>query len=619
MCGIVGYIGPRDAVPVLMEGLGRLEYRGYDSAGVAVVGPGGLKVEKSAGKVRDLAARLPKRFKGSPGIGHTRWATHGPPTDLNAHPHTDAAGAIAIVHNGIIENSVELCRALAADGVELRSDTDSEVLAHLIARSGAPTLLEAVAAALRLVTGTYGLAVLDAAHPDELVIARNGSPVVIGVGDGEMFAASDVSALVRHTSGVVHLEDGEVALLSPTSYRTFDLDELVDPTRGGRAGTGGEPKAPRAPVAIEGSHEHYDRAGHEHFMHKEIHEQPGAVQRALSGRLDHRFQTVHLGGLGLEARDLASVRRVKVLGCGSAYFAGRLGAMMIETIARLPADAEPASEYRYRNPVIEPDTLYVAVSQSGETFDTLAAVGELKRKGARVIGLVNVVGSSVARQCEGGIYLHAGPEVSVASTKTFTASAVAFALLSIFLGRMRDVGPADGGRLLDGLSLLPGQIEQVLASEDHVAEVARRFASATSAVFVGRAAGYPIACEGAQKLKEIAYIHAEAYPTSELKHGPLALIGSDVPTFMVLPGDHLRDKNLSSAAEVMARQGPVVTIGPGSAPAGAAAHLTVPANQPELEPILLGIPLQLLAYHSALSLGYDVDQPRNLAKSVTVE
>jgi glutamine---fructose-6-phosphate transaminase (isomerizing) len=614
MCGIVAYVGPKDAAPILLEGLARLEYRGYDSAGVAVVSGGGLKVEKAAGKVRSLAERVPKRFKGSPGIGHTRWATHGLPNDANSHPHLDAAERVAVVHNGIIENFSDLREELMADGVEFRSETDSEVIAHLIAGSAAGTLEEAVGEALARLAGTYGLAVISADHPDQLVVARNGSPVVLGIGDGEMYAASDVAALVRHTSQVIHLEDGEIALLSPGSYSTFYLqDERPEKTL-----TASEAAADRQ-ITIDGHVESYDKGGHQHYMHKEIHDQPQAVQRSLSGRVDRRFQTTHLGGLGLEPRELSAIRRVKILGCGSAYFSGLVGAQLVESLARIPADAEPASEYRYRNPVVEPDTLYVVVSQSGETFDTLAAVRELKRKGARVMGLVNVVGSTIARECGGGIYMHAGPEVSVASTKTFTSTAVAFALLSVHLARMRDMGPADGTRLLSGLAELPGQITEILNAEEHVAEVAGRYASSSSMLFVGRVAGYPIACEGAQKLKEIAYIHAEAYPTSELKHGPLALVGPDMPTVMVLPDDHLREKNLSSAAEILARQGPVITVGPGKAEEGIADHLAVPSNEPELDPILLGIPLQLFAYHAAVALGVDVDQPRNLAKSVTVE
>jgi glucosamine--fructose-6-phosphate aminotransferase (isomerizing) len=604
MCGIVAYIGTKDAVPVLLQGLQRLEYRGYDSAGMAVVGNGRLKVTKKAGKVRDLEAALPARFRGSPGIGHTRWATHGAPTDANAHPHTDAEGHVAVVHNGIIENAGELRAKLEADGVVFRSETDSEVLAHLIVRAGTSELEDAVATALAVVEGTYGIAVIDNRQPDRIVVARNGSPLILGVGDKEMLAASDVAALVRHTQQVVHLDDGEMAVLQADSYRTFTLDRRP---------------VTKSPSVIEADAATYGKDGHEHFLHKEIHEQPAAVVRALSGRLDERFHTAHLGGVGLDARDVAAIRRVKILGCGSAFFAGRLGAGMIESLARIPTDAEPASEFRYRNPVVDPDTLYVAVSQSGETYDTIAAVRELKRKGARVLGVVNVVGSTVARECDGGIYLHAGPEQSVASTKTFTATAVAFALLALYLGRVRDLGPNDGKRLVAGLRALPDQIDEILGSEAHVAEVARTYASHPSMLFIGRVQGYPVACEGAQKLKEISYVHAEAYAASELKHGPLALISPDMPTVAVLPDDDLLDKNLSSVSEIKARNGAVIAVGHGPDLPGVDASLVVPKNEPELDPILLGIPLQLLAYHAALALGREIDQPRNLAKSVTVE
>ena len=604
MCGIVAYIGSRDATPILMEGLARLEYRGYDSAGVAVVGPSGLKVTKAEGKVRDLEARLPKRFKGSPGIGHTRWATHGAPSDANAHPHTDATGRVAIVHNGIIENASELRAKLEAEGVVFASETDSEVLAHLIALADEDDLEAAVASALSAVEGAYGLGVVDARQPDRIVVARNGSPLIIGIGHREMLAASDVSALVRHTNQVIHLDDGEMAVLRADGYRTSTIDRRP---------------VTKEPSVVEDFDTSMERGSHAHFLLKEIYEQPEAIGRTLSGRVEERFQTSHLGGLGLEAREAAAIRRVKILGCGSAYFSGLIGAGMIEALARIPADAEPASEYRYRNPVVDHDTLYVAVSQSGETFDTLAAVRELKRKGARVLGVVNVVGSSVARECDGGIYLHAGPEVSVASTKTFTCTAAAFALLALHLGRVRDLGPADGRRILAGLRALPGQITEALATEEAVAEVAQRYSSAQSMLFIGRVRGYPVAQEGAQKLKEISYVHAEAYAASELKHGPLALIAPEVPTVAVVPDDELREKNLSSVAEVKARGGPVVAVGHSAHLEGADQVLVVPKNEPELDPILLGIPLQLFAYHLARTLGRDIDQPRNLAKSVTVE
>jgi glutamine---fructose-6-phosphate transaminase (isomerizing) len=609
MCGIVGTIGSGDAVGVLIEGLSRLEYRGYDSAGVAVIGPSGLRVHRRAGRVGDLAASLPKRLSGSVGIGHTRWATHGEPTDGNAHPQLDASGHVAVIHNGIVENAAELWAKLAAEGITPASDTDTEVIAQMVGlrrQAGLP-LEEAVRESLSQVAGTYGLAVVDDRQPDRIVVARNGSPVVLGVGRRAHYVASDPAALVRHTDQIVHLDDHEMAVLQAGSYRTFTLD--ARPTH-------------KRPSTTEVAATAFDLAGHAHYLHKEIHEQPAAVERALRGRLDRRFATAHLGGVRLSARDVLGVRRVKILGCGSAYYAGQAGALLIEALSRIPADAEPASEFRYRNPVIDPETLYVAVSQSGETFDTLAAIREIKRKGGDVIGVVNATGSTVAGECGSGVYIHAGPEVSVASTKSYTSTVVAFALLALQLGRVRDLGPGDGARLIDGLAALPDQVATVLSAEDAVAAVARDLVAPSPGMFfVGRVAGYPVAQEGAQKLKEVSYVHAEAYPAAELKHGPLALVSSDVPTVMVLPDDPLLDKNLATVEEIRARRGPVIAVTDAALEADDrfAAVLRVPRSQPELAPILLGIPLQLLAYHAALALGRDVDRPRNLAKSVTVE
>src|SRR5215510_2971749 len=609
MCGIVGTVGSGDAIPVLVEGLARLEYRGYDSAGVALIGPSGLRVHRRAGRVDDMVGSLPKRLAGSVGIGHTRWATHGEPTDGNAHPQLDASGHVAVIHNGIVENAAELWAKLAAEGLTPASDTDTEVIAQLVGQrrqAGLP-LEEAVRESLSQVAGTYGLAVVDDRQPDRIVVARNGSPVVLGVGRRAHYVASDPAALVRHTDQIVHLDDHEMALVQAGSYRTFTLDARPTDKR---------------PATTDVAATAFDLAGHAHYMHKEIHEQPAAVERALRGRLDHRFATAHLGGVRLSARDVLGVRRVKVLGCGSAFYAGQAGALLIESLSRIPADAEAASEFRYRNPVIDPETLYVAVSQSGETFDTLAAIREVKRKGGDVIGLVNVPGSSIAGACGSGVYLRAGAEVSVASTKSYTSTVVAFALLALQLGRVRDLGPDDAARLISALVALPDQITTVLASESAVAAVAHDLvAPAAGMFFVGRVGGYPVAQEGAQKLKEVSYVHAEAYPAAELKHGPLALVGPEVPTVMVLPDDALLDKNLSTVEEIRARRGPVIAVtdAPLEADDRFAAVLRVPRSAPELAPVLLGIPLQLLAYHAALALGRDVDRPRNLAKSVTVE
>jgi glutamine---fructose-6-phosphate transaminase (isomerizing) len=604
MCGIVAYVGGRDCVPVLLEGLARLEYRGYDSAGLAVVTRAGdLRVRKAKGRVSDLADSIPARLRGSVGIGHTRWATHGEPSDANAHPH--ACGPVAVVHNGIIENADDLRAKLAAEGAEFSSETDSEVLAHLIAAADGASLEEAVRRALTSVVGTYGIAVIDTHQPGVVVAARNGSPVVLGLGDKEMFVASDVAALVRYTRQVVHLDDGEIAAVRADGFRTYTLDA--------RATT-------KKPLIVEADQGTYGADGYEHFMRKEIHEQPRVIERTLSGRLDERFHTAHLGGLNMDARQAREVKRVKVLGCGSAYYAGLLGAQLIEELARIPADAEPASEFRYRNPVVEADTLYVVVSQSGETYDTLAAVQELKRKGGRVLGVVNAVGSAIARECDGGVYLRAGPEISVTSTKTFTATAVVFALIALHLGRIHDLSPADGRRITAGLRALPGQVAEILAGEDQIASLAKDFSKYPGMFFVGRVRGWSVAREGAQKLKEVSYLHAEAYPASELKHGPLALVGPDLPTVAVVPDDELLDKNLSTLGEIRARRGPLLVVGHGGVEAKLAdGVMRVPKNEPELDPILLSVPLQLLAYHAAVALGNDVDKPRNLAKSVTVE
>jgi glutamine---fructose-6-phosphate transaminase (isomerizing) len=615
VCGIVGYIGRRDAVPVLLEGLRSLEYRGYDSAGIAVVHRNKLQVTKTAGRVQDLRERVSDRTRATVGIGHTRWATHGEPNEVNAHPHTDTDGRIAVVHNGIIENAEQLRDALVARGVKLVSDTDTEALAHMIAaevgdEAGGVPLEEAVRRVLRHVEGTYGLVVLDIRQPNELVVARNGSPIVLGIGESEMFIASDVAALVRYTKQVVYLDDAEIATVHAADYRTASLDDKD------RRGS----DASKVPTTVEAEAGDYELGPYEDFMRKEIHEQPEALRRALRGRLDERFSTAKLGGINLDARQLRSIRQVKFLGCGSAYYAGQMGAVLTEELARIPSDAEPASEFRYRNPVVDPDTLYVAVSQSGETLDTLMAVQELLRKGGQVIGAVNVVGSAIGRQCGSGVFLHAGPEIAVASTKALTNMAATFAMMALLLGRVRDLSAASGQRIVAGLRALPAHIEEILADEDHIAETARRFAGAEHMFFIGRVRGWPVAREGAQKLKEVSYVHAEAYQAAELKHGPLALINQSMPSVVVVPADELLAKNISTIEQIKARGGPVIAVTSADLPAGLAdAVIRVPRAEPELEPLLLNIPLQLLAYHVAAKLDRDIDKPRNLAKSVTVE
>ncbi|MGC7100974.1 glutamine--fructose-6-phosphate transaminase (isomerizing) [Amycolatopsis lurida] len=609
MCGIVGYVGSKNTVPLLVEGLHRLEYRGYDSAGIAVAGQDGIGVHKTAGRVADLRRVVPDGLSGVTGIAHTRWATHGEPSDRNAHPHLDGTRRFAIVHNGVLENSDVLRKRLTADGVELASDTDSEVLAHLIARSEESTLAGRVREALSQVDGTYGIIAMDAENPGELVAARRGSPIVLGLGEREMLIASDTAALVRFTEKVIYLEDDELATVTADGYHTSTMTD-----------TGGARSTTRQPTALEAGSIDYELGEHPDFMYKEMTEQPDAVDRCLRGRLDRRFMSARLDGVGLTPREYQQIRRVKLLGCGSAYYAGQLGAELIEQLARIPADAEPASEFRYRNPVVDPETLYVAISQSGETLDTLAAVHELKRKGGRVIGLVNVVSSSIARECGSGLFLHAGPEISVAATKSFTNMGVALALLALELGRVRDLSMADGRRLVDGLLAVPSQLTGILGREAAIAEIARKYAGAEHMFFVGRVRGWPVAREGAQKLKEISYVHAEAYQASELKHGPLALINPEMPTVVVLPDDDLLAKNLSTIEEIKARGGPVIAVTDAELPPGLVTDvIAVPKAERELAPITLSVALQLFAYHLAKTLGREIDRPRNLAKSVTVE
>ncbi len=605
MCGIVGYVGQKEATALLLEGLRRLEYRGYDSAGLATASRKRLHVTKVAGRVEQLRDRVgTPAQRCSAGIAHTRWATHGPPTETNAHPHVDTSRRIAVVHNGILENAELLRARLADEGVELVSDTDTETLAHMIAAAldHSESLLDATRTALVQVEGTYGLLVYDAQRPDEIVAARNGSPVILGVGDGETYIASDVSALVQHTQQVVHLDDGQLVTVRASGYSTSTLRPVADE------------------VELATTASDYELGEHPDYMHKEMFDQPEAVRRALRGRLDHQFATARLGGLLLDPRELRAISRVVFLGCGSAYYAGQAGAAVVEELARIPAEAEPASEFRYRNPVVDPDALYVAVSQSGETLDTLKAVQELQRKGGRVLGAVNVIGSAIARECGAGVFLHAGPEIAVASTKALTNMTVTFTMLGLLLGRVRDLSSANGQRLVDGLAAVPGQIEEILATEDEVAEVARRFSHADHMFFVGRVRGWPAAREGAQKLKELSYVHAEAYQASELKHGPLALIDEQMPTVVLVPDDELLSKNVGTIEQIKARGGPVIAVTDAALPDGLAdAVLRVPSSEPELQMILMTIPLQLLAYHVALALERDIDKPRNLAKSVTVE
>ncbi len=607
MCGIIAYVGNQVAAPILLSGLRHLEYRGYDSSGIALTSRGKLKRYRAAGKLRELENKLPDKLIGKTGIGHTRWATHGEPTNENAHPHTDTHDQICIVHNGIIENANELKSILSTKGCQFDSQTDSEVIAHLIALTPGKTFLDRVRAAISQLQGTYGLVVMDHREPGQLVAARSGSPVIIGIGENEMFVASDSAALSRHTREVVHLDDNEVALISAKGFSVTTLDAKP---------------ANKSSIQISSAEESYDRGLYDHYMLKEIEEQPESIARTLSGRLDRQFNTAHLGGLNLDSQDLANIQRVKILGCGSAYYAGLSGADMIETLARLPASAEPAAEFRYRNPVIEQNVLYVVVSQSGETFDTLAAVREIKRKGGCVLGINNVVGSTIAREVDGGIYMHAGAEISVASTKAYTSMLLCFVLLALHLGRIRDLSPQQGEQLITDLDQLPDKVCEALQHSHQVADLAKKYHQCHSAFYIGRTQAYPIALEGAQKLKEISYIHAEAYPASELKHGPLALICPATPTLIILPDNALLSKSLSTLHEVRARKAPVIALTNATNPLirdTSEDLITAPQTHPLLHPIVMAISLQLFAYYCAIEMGRDVDQPRHLAKSVTVE
>ena len=608
MCGIVGYVGPRDAVSVLVEGLSRLEYRGYDSAGVAVLNGGGLATRKLAGRLgglRELLARAP--LSGTCGIGHTRWATHGAPTERNAHPHTDCGGTVALVHNGIIENADLLRGRLSDSGHRFETDTDTEVLVHLIEESPGATLEERVITALDHVEGTYGIAVVAEADPHKIVVARRGSPVLLGVGDGEFLVASDASAVLDHTRSVVYLNDGDVAVVTPEGYRVLDREAR---------------EQDRAVDAIEWDLDAIALGGYPHFMLKEICEQAETVRSTLRGRLLAANGTARLNGLNLTSAQCGDIQRVVIVACGTSWHAGLVGRLIIEDLARLPVSVEYASEYRYRRPLPLPGTLTIVISQSGETADTLEALRAAKATGSRVVGLVNVVGSTIAREADGGIYLHAGPEIGVASTKAFTAQVVALLLLGLYLGRRRGLSVEQGRELVAQLVRLPELVESALALEPQVRALAERYADARNALYLGRGLNFPVALEGALKLKEISYIHAEGYPAAEMKHGPIALIDESMPVVCLAPHDAVYTKVVSNMQEVRARGGRIIAIT--SAGNGDLSHLAdhqiaVPPSLPLLAPVLTVIPLQLLAYHIAVLRGCDVDRPRNLAKSVTVE
>jgi glucosamine--fructose-6-phosphate aminotransferase (isomerizing) len=610
MCGIVGYVGHRDCLSILVEGLKRLEYRGYDSAGVAMQEADGLRVVKSAGKIRELEARLREHpVQGRFGIAHTRWATHGEPNDVNAHPHADEAVSVVLVHNGIIENFATLKAALAAEGHTFTTDTDTEVLAHLIEKylKRGLKLERAVGAALRDVDGTYGIAVMCSSEPGVLVGARLGSPMVVGIADGEYFLASDVAAIVEHTRQVIYLDDGEMAVLTPDGFHTATIaHERVE----------------KEVHDVDWDLSQIEKGGHEHFMLKEILEQPDAVRNAMRGRLLVDEGLARLGGLNMTPDQLRDVRRIIILGCGTSWHAGLIGEYMLEETARIPVEVEYASEFRYRNPIIDEGTLVLVISQSGETIDTLAAMREARHRGAKVLGIVNVVGSTIARESDGGVYIHAGPEIGVASTKAFTSQVTVLALLTLVLGRLRGLSRDYGIEIARQLQALPGKIEQALQGRDAVRRIAELYGRHDNFIYLGRGFQFPVALEGALKLKEISYIHAEGYPAAEMKHGPIALIDEHMPVVFISTRDSAYEKVMSNMMEVRARKGHIIAIateGDTEVQSRADHVLYVPATVPMLQPILSVIPLQLLAYDIAVARGCDVDQPRNLAKSVTVE
>jgi glucosamine--fructose-6-phosphate aminotransferase (isomerizing) len=614
MCGIIGYIGPKQVLPVLIEGLRRLEYRGYDSSGVAIVRDGRIEVRRSAGKLSRLEEAIAvDPVDGEYGLGHTRWATHGRPTEENAHPHRDCTGRIVVVHNGIIENYLDLKRQLQREGHRFVTETDTEVVAHLVEREmGDDGLENAVRRALLQLRGLFALVLLSADDPEKIVTVRNGPPLVVGLGQDEFFVASDIPAILAHTRDMVFLGDEEMAVITKTGVEFTDY--------AGRAVSKVTQRVVWDPVMAE-------KAGYKHFMLKEIFEQPWAVRETVLGRASSDTGRVFLHEIGISDEDLRATEKVVILACGTSWHAGLVGKFLIEHIARLPVEVDYGSEYRYRDPIVGPRTLAVVITQSGETADTLAALREAKRKGARSVAVCNVVGSMATRESEGTVYTHAGPEIGVASTKAFTSQLVALHLLALYLGQVRStLTAADARTLIEDLTQLPLLLEQTLKCEPQIEAIARRFYANRDFLYLGRGINYPIALEGALKLKEISYIHAEGYPAGEMKHGPIALIDEHLPVVTLAPRDHVFEKMLGNIQEVKARGGVVIAIADEErSPIADIVDsqrdclVSVPKAHPLLTPVLMVVPLQLLAYHVAIRRGCDVDQPRNLAKSVTVE
>ncbi|MAF24976.1 glutamine--fructose-6-phosphate transaminase (isomerizing) [bacterium] len=615
MCGIVGYIGKKQASPILLDGLKRLEYRGYDSAGMAVWAGNSFGRLRGPGKVSQLAGQLNNQpLAGTAGIAHTRWATHGVPSEANAHPHADVSNEVYVVHNGIIENYQALQAGLKSKGVEFTSETDSEVLAHLVKKFLGPgvTIEEAVRLALRLVQGTYALLVMAANDPDKIVAARQSSPLRLGVGNDEFIIASDPSAIARHTRQVVTLNDGELLIIDRNGYYISELN-----------GENGARKVERSPELIDWNLDEADRGGYEHHMLKEIFEQPDTIRNSMRGRLIIEDGQAKLGGLSTVEDRLRGIKRLHIVACGTASYAAMVGEYMLEEYAGVPAEVSSASEFRYRKPILDPTQDAVLVlSQSGETADTLAAVREAKEKGVMTLGIVNVIGSSIARETDAGVYNHAGPEIGVATTKVFTSQLTVLALLTLYLGRQRGMSMVMGNRIGQELLSLPDKIEKILEQSDSIAALAKKYSQAKNFFFLGRKYNFPLALEGALKLKEISYIHAEGTASGELKHGPLALVEPSFPSFFIAPQDSVYAKNISNMEEVKARQGKVLVIateGDEQIKSVADDVIYIPKTLEMLTPILTAIPLQVFAYYLANELGRDVDKPRNLAKSVTVE
>jgi glucosamine--fructose-6-phosphate aminotransferase (isomerizing) len=608
MCGIIGYIGNEKTVNRLLEGLKRLEYRGYDSAGLCLLNGSELWVRKSVGRVADLAAIIDEAPLGTVGIAHTRWATHGGITKENAHPHLNAQHTIAVVHNGIIENMTALKEQLTSEGAVFLSETDTEILPHLIGKYYTGDPLAAVRAALAQIQGTYGIAVIFQDHPDIIVAARHGSPLVIGLGDGETVLASDPQAIVELTRRVVYLDDREIAVISANNV---DVQRL----------SGGSVDS-NVTVLDDDSYGVAELEGFPHFMLKEIHEQPESIRRCLRGRVQVDEGNAKLGGFTMSPRDLIAIQRVTAIGCGTSYHAGMTGAMAIEALARIPSTATIASEFRYKNPVILRDALFLAVSQSGETMDTLGAVQEVMVKGGEVMGVVNVVGSTIARKCGRGVYLHSGPEIAVASTKAFTSQVTALLIFTLMIARTRNLSRAAGKRMSEELMAIPDSVAKYLANPGPIEEVVKAIVDARYVQFLGRGFSYPVALEGALKLKEIAYVPCEGYPAGEMKHGPIAMLEKGTPVIFIAPRDSQREKAISNMREVKARGALLVvihTVGDTEIENEADIAIAIPECADYASPLLSVLPLQLLAYQVGVALERDIDKPRNLAKSVTVE